>query len=105
MNNQPRKTKQISLFVPVICVLMSGFYACKSTVATIEPVKEESLVEESTIETYVETIPIANKSFDMVLVPEGQFLMGSPSDEPNRKDDEGPQKKVSLSERTESTFW
>jgi formylglycine-generating enzyme required for sulfatase activity len=33
-------------------------------------------------------------SFEMVLVPGGTFVMGSPEDEPGRKDDEGPQHKV-----------
>ena len=29
----------------------------------------------------------------MVLIPEGEFLMGSPANELNRNDDEGPRKK------------
>ena len=35
-------------------------------------------------------------SFEMVLVPGGTFVMGSPEDEPGRKSDEGPQHKVSI---------
>ena len=31
---------------------------------------------------------------DMVYVPGGEFLMGSPDDEAGRKSDEGPQRKV-----------
>ncbi|UCG58386.1 MAG: SUMF1/EgtB/PvdO family nonheme iron enzyme [Phycisphaerales bacterium] len=34
--------------------------------------------------------------FDMVLIPSGSFLMGSPADETGRKDDEGPQHRVRL---------
>ena len=49
-----------------------------------------------------------NISFDMVLVPGGTFEMGSPKDEPGRKDDEGPQHKVRLAPfylcTTETTF-
>jgi formylglycine-generating enzyme required for sulfatase activity len=48
---------------------------------------------------YTETITSKsgeNISFDMVLVPGGTFEMGSPKDEPGRKDDEGPQHKVRL---------
>jgi sulfatase modifying factor 1 len=33
-------------------------------------------------------------SFDMVLIPAGNFLMGSPANEAGRKDDEGPQHEV-----------
>ncbi|MEO1792800.1 MAG: formylglycine-generating enzyme family protein [Cyanobacteria bacterium J06629_19] len=32
----------------------------------------------------------------MVLIPEGSFVMGSPDDEPERYDDEGPQHEVSV---------
>ncbi len=33
---------------------------------------------------------------DMVLVPGGEFLMGSPEDEPQRSDSEGPQHRVTV---------
>ena len=48
---------------------------------------------------YTETITSKNDekiSFNMVLVPGGTFEMGSPKNEPGRKDDEGPQHKVRL---------
>ena len=34
---------------------------------------------------------------EMVVVPAGSFMMGSPADEPNRGDDEGPQHRVTIS--------
>ena len=37
-------------------------------------------------------------SFDMVLIPAGNFLMGSPSNEAGRKDDEGPRHEVRVDE-------
>ncbi len=48
---------------------------------------------------YTETITDENGdklSLDMVLIPEGAFMMGSPAGEVERKDDEGPQHKVKL---------
>jgi len=48
---------------------------------------------------YTETVTAKSGdkiSFDMVLVPAGVFQMGSASDEPGRKDDEGPQHDVRL---------
>lgn len=48
---------------------------------------------------YTETITTKNNekiSFEMVLIPGGSFLMGSPADEAGRQDDEGPQHKVQL---------
>ena len=80
--------KYLSLFFQIL-ILAQFFISCKSSVATVvEPVVKK------TNEVYTETIPLTNESFEMVLVPEGEFLMGSPADETNRKDDEGPQKKV-----------
>ncbi|NQV31422.1 MAG: SUMF1/EgtB/PvdO family nonheme iron enzyme [Phycisphaeraceae bacterium] len=51
------------------------------------------------VEKYTETITTKRgqeHSFDMVLVPGGQFQMGSPADETDRKDHEGPQHPVTL---------
>jgi len=48
---------------------------------------------------YTETITAKNGdeiSFDMVLIPKGGFMMGSPADEADRKDDEGPQHEVTV---------
>ncbi len=48
---------------------------------------------------YTETITTrtgTELSLEMVLIPGGTFLMGSPASEPGRKDDEGPQRKVTL---------
>ncbi|HEX3147876.1 MAG TPA: formylglycine-generating enzyme family protein [Gemmataceae bacterium] len=53
-------------------------------------------------QNYTETIEGSNGkvSFDMIAVPGGEFEMGSPADEKDRKDDEGPQVKVRL-----KPFW
>jgi sulfatase modifying factor 1 len=48
---------------------------------------------------YTETVRTKNNeniSFEMVLIPGGNFVMGSPADEADRKDHEGPQHKVRL---------
>jgi formylglycine-generating enzyme required for sulfatase activity len=45
---------------------------------------------------YTETIPGTKIKFDMVPIPAGEFLMGSPAGEKERKDDEGPQHPVKL---------
>ena len=51
-------------------------------------------------ENFNEKIPGTNVSFDMVAIPGGRFKMGSPENEPLRKKDEGPLRKVTLSK-----FW
>ncbi len=44
-----------------------------------------------------ETFSDCNGCPEMVVVPAGSFMMGSPADEKDRQDDEGPQHKVALS--------
>lgn len=55
---------------------------------------------EGSLRSYTETIPGTEVTFEMVAVPGGVFLMGSPEDEPFRNRDEGPRHEVSL-----SPFW
>lgn len=49
---------------------------------------------------YTETIPGTDIKFEMVPIPGGEFLMGSPEDDENRRDDEGPQFRVKV-----QPFW
>jgi formylglycine-generating enzyme required for sulfatase activity len=49
---------------------------------------------------YTETIPGTRVSFDMIPIPGGRFLMGSPPDEPGRGEAEGPQHEVEV-----EPFW
>ncbi|RME96644.1 MAG: formylglycine-generating enzyme family protein [Verrucomicrobia bacterium] len=49
---------------------------------------------------YTNTIPGTTVTYSMVVIPGGEFVMGSPEDEPGRNPDEGPQHKVKI-----SPFW
>jgi formylglycine-generating enzyme required for sulfatase activity len=51
--------------------------------------------ETRTAQYYTETLDDA-PLLDMVLVPGGRFLMGSPADEPERRESEGPQHEVTV---------
>ena len=57
---------------------------------------------------YTEFIPGTAVSFDMVAIPGGTFTMGSPASESYRREDEGPQRSVTISAlwigRTEVTW-
>jgi formylglycine-generating enzyme required for sulfatase activity len=53
-------------------------------------------VEKVAEKNYTEKIGDSGVTFDMVAVPGGTYLMGSPKDEEGRKDDEGPQHPVTL---------
>jgi len=45
---------------------------------------------------YTQTIPGTDVTFEMIPVAGGTFLMGSPADETNRQDDEGPQVTIKI---------
>jgi formylglycine-generating enzyme required for sulfatase activity len=51
-------------------------------------------------EAYVEAIPETQVRFEMVPIPAGRFVMGSPTTEPERGADEGPQVEVEV-----GAFW
>ena len=52
------------------------------------------------MKAYTELIEHTEATIDMVPIPGGEFLMGSPASEEGRADDEGPQHKVKL-----DPFW
>ncbi len=53
-------------------------------------------VEKLTHKNYTEKIPDTDVTFEMVAIPGGTYLMGSPKGEAGRKDDEGPQRAVTV---------
>lgn len=63
--------------------------------ANVEIYEEATKVSQH--QDFVEKIPGSSVSFEMVAIPGGEFMMGSPKDEPYRDDDEGPQKEVRVS--------
>ncbi len=55
---------------------------------------------ESDMKRYAELIEHTDAKIDMIPIPSGRFLMGSPEDEPGRQESEGPQREVEI-----SAFW
>ncbi|MGD9723029.1 MAG: formylglycine-generating enzyme family protein [Pirellulales bacterium] len=85
--------------------------ACAPTVArgdfgAATAVKSPAQVQNATATTaaemkpYTEVIANADVSFNMVPIPGGKFLMGSPDSEAGRNEDEGPQHEVEI-----KPFW
>jgi formylglycine-generating enzyme required for sulfatase activity len=64
------------------------------------PLPEADAATAEAMQAYVEPIPGSGVSFAMAPIPGGRFLMGSPSGERRRKNDEGPQHEVEL-----APFW
>ena len=64
---------------------LAGLVACTAT-ATAQPLDS----------VLVEVIPGTDVALTFVRLPGGTFLMGSPPEEPGRRDDEGPQREVTV---------
>src|SRR5690606_13080308 len=60
----------------------------------------ESLLIQNGFISYTDTIPGTDISFEMVPIRGGEFLMGSPANEPGRDADEGPAHTVKV-----DPFW
>ncbi len=63
-------------------------------------VSDSEASSESEMKPYKELVEQAGVTFEMLPIPSGKFLMGSPEDEEDREDDEGPQREVEV-----SAFW
>ena len=57
-------------------------------------VADASAAEEADMKPYAEVIPATDLTFEMVPIPGGKFMMGSPEDEEDRAADEGPRHEV-----------
>jgi len=64
------------------------------------PVVGANAASEAEMRKYTEKIVGSDHSFDMVPIPGGKFLLGSPDDEPDRSPDEGPQVELKI-----EPFW
>src|SRR5690554_4906425 len=91
-NNFVRFFKSPNSYLLYIASGMLILGSCK----TSAPISGEQVQGQEAKEEFTQTIPATDISFDMVLIPEGSFMMGSPASEANRKADEGPVKEVTL---------
>jgi len=66
----------------------------------ILPVPDAVASSESEMKPYADPLEHTDAVLEMVPIPGGTFVMGSPEDEEDRKDDEGPQREVQI-----SPFW
>jgi formylglycine-generating enzyme required for sulfatase activity len=82
-----------------------GLSACLAGLATVlccltaAPGQEKAKlprIDKFNHKSYVEKMPGGEVSFEMIAIPGGTYLMGSPANEPGRQTDEGPQHPVEL---------
>ncbi|MGB5555770.1 MAG: SUMF1/EgtB/PvdO family nonheme iron enzyme [Flavobacteriaceae bacterium] len=90
-------------FTILVLILFMVFTSCKSTgkAVTTKPgdsskEKESKASNANALEVYSQTIPQTEVAFDLIKIPAGSFMMGSPDSETERKADEGPQRKVEV---------
>jgi formylglycine-generating enzyme required for sulfatase activity len=74
----------------------------RKLVETVREMIVEKSAEKDVAEMkpYSEAIPATDVALDFVPIPGGEFIMGTPEEEPGRAEDEGPQHRVKL-----EPFW
>ena len=102
------------------CHLDAGHYNPNFSHSRMTDIPDDGLTGEifteptlvTRFENFTERIPHTSVSFNMIAVPGGTFLMGSPANEPTRRDDEGPVREVTIDsffmgevEVTWNEFW
>src|SRR5438874_5399452 len=103
-------TRCLQLFSVTTFVAVAIFVAistsCSTGVGTDSAFQPK--IDKLDHKNYVETIPGTEVKFEMIAIPGGTFLMGSPTKEAGRADDEGPQQPVQIRpfwmEKTETTW-
>jgi formylglycine-generating enzyme required for sulfatase activity len=83
----------------ILVIGLPAVVACSGTTATQVPSKLPD-IEPASHKTYVEKMPDSDVSFEMLAIPGGTYLMGSPAGEKGRGADEGPQHPVKI-----KPFW
>lgn len=72
----------------------------ETSVDAVLPVENADAKTEGEMKPYTELIEHTSAKFDLVPIPGGKFLMGSPESEPGHRPDEHPQHEVEI-----SPFW
>jgi len=92
----PSLFRRNAILQGVACLLFAGLGASSSFAAE----DASAAKTPADMKPYTQAISNTEVTFDMVPIPGGEFLMGSPSSEPGRNKDEGPQHKVMI-----EPFW
>jgi formylglycine-generating enzyme required for sulfatase activity len=92
--------RTLSLCLAAVCSLGLFPAAAEAQRPDPLPVPDAEAATEQEMKPYVELIEHTPAKIDMLPIPGGKFLMGSPAAETKRKGDEGPQHEVTL-----APFW
>ena len=85
------------VFISGVLIAVSTFLVCCGFYSMSDNSQSSTTLEEA---PQIKSIVVNGVSFKMIRIPAGEFLMGSPPNEKDREDDEGPQHRVVL-----NSFW
>lgn len=88
-----------ALKVVLLCCCFTPAVLAEDKVQPVD-VPDAIATNEAEMKPYADLIEHTEVSLEMVPIPGGKFLMGSPESEDDRKEDEGPQHEVTI-----SPFW
>lgn len=101
--NLPDMFRRIFLSAIIAFAGMGALIACERRFVILQipattPIDVKTSAGKPTHQSYTESLegPEGKVTFEMIAVPGGDFMMGSPASEPDRRKDEGPQVKVKL---------
>ena len=94
-----QRPRGLAILIALIC-LVTVPVAADPPKREVLPAKDSEAATEAEMKPYTELIEHTDVTFDMVPIPGGTFVMGSPETEDDRNDDEGPQRKVKI-----DPFW
>jgi len=87
--NRARMTRHSRIFFCLVATFSSSLFSARLFSQTKSGRQPE-------VKSYTETIPGTDVNFEMVPIPGGTFMMGSPASEGKRSADEGPQHLVTV---------
>lgn len=87
------RIRTLSLWLVALGVVVAAAWAEEPTIPA--PPKVPTKLDLPP-KNFVETLPGTDIQFEMIYVPGGEFMMGSPADEPGHQPEEGPQFKVKV---------
>jgi formylglycine-generating enzyme required for sulfatase activity len=90
----------ISASAPFLVAVAISLGAADPPPRLVLEVPNATAITEADMKPYTDVLTGTELKFDVVPIRGGSFVMGSPSGEPNRKEDEGPQHEVVI-----SPFW
>src|SRR5262245_37686834 len=97
---QPNAYLLSAVTLGVSALLLAAPSSSTLSATSAAPTAQAAAAAAADTKAYTETIPDTKVTFDMVPVPGGSFLLGSPAKEAGRKEDEGPQVKITV-----APFW